>query len=71
MTPKELELEVLIHRYLYYVESSPVIPDSVYDKLEREARAVLPEDSVVNKVGSSNPWDYSEEVKALALKRLV
>jgi hypothetical protein len=58
----KLEREVLIHRYLYYVESAPIIPDSEYDLIEREARKVLPETSPVHKVGSSLPSDYSDNI---------
>jgi len=60
------EQVILAHRYLYYVLGEPVVSDAVYDQMEREARAALPESSVVHKVGSSNPWDYSDEVKQYA-----
>lgn len=61
-----LELQVLAHRYLYYVLAEPVIADPVYDQIEREARAVLPESSPVHGVGSSLPSSYSAEVVAYA-----
>ncbi len=50
------------------MESDSPIPDSVYDNLERKARAEYPPESDVHKLGSSLPSDYSEEVKALARK---
>lgn len=58
-TADVLELEVMAHRYLYYVLAEPRLPDLVYDKLEREARAVCPKDSPVHKVGSSLHCSYS------------
>lgn len=60
------EFIVLVHRYLYYVEAAPVVSDYIYDQFERAARAALPEDNVVHKVGSSNPWDYPDDVKEYA-----
>ncbi len=63
---RNFEKEVLAHRYLYYVEANPVVSDFEYDLLEREAREALPESSAVHKVGSSNPWDYNEDIKAYA-----
>jgi NAD-dependent DNA ligase len=54
------ETEVLAHRYLYYVLAEPVLPDLVYDVLEREARAICPLGSPVHGVGSSLASSYSE-----------
>ena len=54
------ETEVLAHRYLYYVLAEPILPDLVYDVLEREARAICPMDSPVHGVGSSLPSSYPE-----------
>lgn len=42
ITLQQLEHEIMVHRYLYYVECQPVISDYEYDMLERKAR-VLPE----------------------------
>ena len=70
MTIDEYEKEIMAHRYLYYVLASPVYPDCTYDILEREARTVCPEDSVVHKVGSSLPSSYSQEIIDLALVKL-
>ena len=61
---------VLAHRYLYYVLAQPVLPDAEYDKIERRAREILPEDNIVHRVGSSLPSSYSEEVKQYADKLL-
>ena len=55
---QKYETDVLAHRYLYYVLAEPVLPDLVYDVLEREARAVCPIDSPVHGVGSSLPTSY-------------
>lgn len=70
MTVEEYEAEILAHRYLYYVLAQPALCDSAYDKLEREARAVCPENSVVHRVGSSLPSSYTPEIVALALRKI-
>jgi NAD-dependent DNA ligase len=61
MTPDTLELDVMAHRYLYYVESDPTLPDSAYDQLERQARAACPPESPVHGIGSSLPSSYTAE----------
>lgn len=66
MTEAEYETEVLAHRYLYYVLAEPVLPDLVYDVLEREARAVCPEHSPVHSVGSSLASSYPESARLRA-----
>lgn len=66
----DLEKEVMVHRYCYYVLASPLLPDAEYDKIERAAREVLPESSPVHRVGSSLPSSYSDEVKREAANRL-
>lgn len=63
-----LEEQVLLHRYCYYVLADPILPDSEYDKIEREARYIYPSDSVVHLVGSSLPSSYPEHIKQMALK---
>lgn len=60
------EAAALAHRFLYYVEGRAVIPDDHYDFIERMARAEAPPDSPIHGVGSSNPWDYPEEVREIA-----
>lgn len=65
-----LEIEILAHRYLYYVLTTPVISDYKYDMLERRARAELPEDSPVHGVGSDLKESYSNEVVVAAIKML-
>lgn len=67
MIPHNYEVEVMAHRYLYYVLAEPVLPDMVYDVLEREARAVLPDTSPVHGVGSSLSSSYTEQHKQRAL----
>lgn len=66
----KLEHDVLVHRYLYYVMSDPVVSDYIYDQIERDARLVCPESSPVHGVGSSLESDYSQEVKEDAYRRL-
>lgn len=58
-TAEELELEVMAHRYLYYVLADPRMPDLAYDALERQARALCGPDSPVHGVGSCLPASYS------------
>lgn len=65
-----LEDLILMHRYLYYVECAPVISDSAYDKLERDALERLPATSPVHEVGSSLPDSYEARIVELALKEL-
>jgi len=69
MSPDELEQEVLVNRYLYYVYNYTLLSDHEYDQLERKARAVLPETSVVHGIGSSNESSYSATVIKIAKKR--
>ena len=70
MTNDTIEHEILVHRYLYYVEAAPIISDFAYDELERRARKLLPKDSVVHKIGSSLPSSYSQEVIRDAKRRM-
>lgn len=58
----DYEFLVLVHRYLYYVLSEPVISDYEYDAIEKEARKHLPIDNVVHQVGSSLPSSYPKDV---------
>ncbi len=66
MMPLSLEDQVLLHRYCYYVLANPLIPDVIYDQIEREARKICPEDSVVHRIGSSLPSSYPEYIKEFA-----
>lgn len=59
MTPEQLELSVMAHRYLYYVLADTILSDSAYDFIEREARSVCPPESPVHKLGSSLPSSYT------------
>lgn len=70
MSQKKLELLILAHRYLYYVLAQPVISDYEYDKLETEAKKILPLTSQVHEVGSDLAESYSDEVKIKAHKLL-
>lgn len=65
-TPEDLELQVMAHRYRYYVMADPIISDYQYDLLERQARAACRLDSPVHKVGSCLPASYTKEQIAYA-----
>lgn len=60
---------VLAHRYLYYVNSSPVISDEFYDELEKEylSNSKCRKSDLVRKPGSSKREDYPKRVVALAI----
>ena len=70
MLYEDLEKEVLINRYIYYVLGTRILSDTEYDCLEDKARSILPEESVVHSVGSTNYWDYSDDIKIEATYRL-
>lgn len=59
---------VMAHRYRYYVVCDPVLPDHIYDVLERQARVILPDTSPVQRVGSDLTSSYTKEQIALANK---
>ena len=68
----------LIHRYLYYVKSSPLISDQAYDIFERKLKALVTQHPQLafeadnqsycptNTVGSDNPEDYPRRIEQLA-----
>lgn len=58
---KRLETIVMAHRYLYYISCAPVLQDHEYDVIERRARAVLPQSSPVQRVGSDLIGTYSND----------
>jgi NAD-dependent DNA ligase len=62
LSPEELEIEVMAHRYIYYVMNDEVISDHKYDKMESHARHLLPRSSPVHEVGSSLLSSYTEEM---------
>jgi NAD-dependent DNA ligase len=70
MSPEELEYEVLVNRYLYYVLDSNLISDYEYDVLERKARDVCETSSLVHGVGSSLSTSYPTHVAKEALNRI-
>ena len=47
------------YNYRYYVLGRPTVSDSIYDQLVKEYKALGGEPEV----GSSNPWDYTDEEK--------
>lgn len=68
----------LIHRYLYYVKSEPIISDIAYDMFERKLKALVTQYSGLafeadnstfcptKNVGSDNPEDYPRRIEQLA-----
>lgn len=65
----DIEFEIMVHRFCYYVLNAPIIPDWMYDMLEREAQTRLPPESIVHGIGSSLESSYSYEVKNAAYFR--
>jgi NAD-dependent DNA ligase len=57
--------QCLLHRYLYYVLSSPIISDYAYDMLEVEAKKEDTE-GLISTVGSSLSKSYPKEIIELA-----
>ena len=56
---ENLRTLIRTHNYRYYVLGRPTISDSIYDMLVGEYKTLGGE----LEVGSSNPWDYTEEEK--------
>ena len=68
----------LIHRYCYYVKSSPLISDQQYDIFERKLKALVTQHPQLafeadnqsycptQSVGSDNPDDYPRRIEQLA-----
>lgn len=56
------ELEVLEHRFLYYVKGRPVLSDWDYDILEKKYLKMFPNSSVLNSVGSDSASSYPKEI---------
>lgn len=55
---------LMAHRYAYYVEADPIITDSEYDRLDKAVTPWLPEDSPLQKPGSSLEESYRPKDKA-------
>ena len=64
---RELERQVMAHRFLYYVLSSPILTDAEYDALERDFLSKTEEDSPVRRPGSDLESSYTKDETALAL----
>lgn len=58
--------ECLVHRYIYYCLCTQVIPDSVYDEMERQGTRQAEEDHPIHQPGSSLEESYPEWVKIRA-----
>lgn len=63
---QEAETRAMAHRYLYYVEASPVIPDSDYDALDAAILPWLAPESPLHKPGSSLQESYTPEQRRCA-----
>lgn len=63
---KEAETRAMAHRYMYYVESDPVITDREYDLLDAAILPWLPPESPLHKPGSSLEQSYTEEHRRCA-----
>lgn len=59
------EIEVMAHRYLYYILATPEITDQEYDELEKARE--WPADSPVLQVGSDMASSYPAAVVQHAL----
>lgn len=57
---------VLAYRYCYYCKGVSLVPDHVYDRLEKEAREVAELDSPLHLPGSDLPDHYRPSIRALA-----
>lgn len=68
---KELELEVLAHRYLYFILNVPVISDFQFDLLQMEAQAVLPKGSPVYQMASVLSSNYPTDAVSRACDLLM
>jgi hypothetical protein len=64
--------QCLVHRYLYYVESTPVLQDREYDMLERMATndPDTPVDHDILRPGSDLASSYPQTIVDLALQVL-
>lgn len=65
---KEISVEdqCMVHRYLYYVKSTPIISDYEYDMLEKKALETAVEDHPIHLPGSDMEKHYSDEIIAIA-----
>ena len=61
-----IEDQCMVHRYLYYVKSNPIISDYEYDMLERKAVEVAADDHPIHLPGSDMQKHYSEEIVLIA-----
>lgn len=66
---KNIDREILIHRYCYYVQCLELISDYEYDQLE--AKAKLNPNSVAHEVGSDMELSYPEDIRQEAKQRLI
>jgi len=71
MEELSIEDQCLVHRYLYYVKSRPIISDREYDMLEKKAILTAPEDHGIRLAGSDMETSYSQNIKDIANKFLV
>jgi NAD-dependent DNA ligase len=57
-----IEDQCMVHRFLYYVKSDPIISDYEYDMLERKAIETAPEDHPIHLPGSSLAKSYDQKI---------
>jgi NAD-dependent DNA ligase len=62
----------LVHRFLYYVLSRPIMHDFEYDQLERAASLDMhtPEDHPIQSPGSDLASSYPDEIQVIAYQLL-
>lgn len=69
-TLRQMERLLMAHRYLYYVECSPTIRDSEYDRMDREFLKLCPiggeVESVLHHPGSDMRMSYTPDEIELA-----
>lgn len=61
-----LEDQCMVHRYLYYVRSNPVISDYEYDMLEKKALKSAPDNHPLHFAGSDVSSHYSKKIVDVA-----
>ncbi len=68
MTHLSLADQCLVHRYLYYVESRPIISDWDYSQMEAGVfrDEALPPDHPMQFPGSERAEDYPEHIVTIA-----
>lgn len=58
--------QCMVHRYLYYVKSAPIISDYEYDMMEKKALKEVDENHPIHKAGSDIPSHYEKRIRDIA-----